>query len=207
VIGYQATHPVTGRKIANVMGVGGADWLVRPERESEENMEGALDAIGVPQGSTVAEIGAGVGYVVLKLSKRVGPTGKVFANDIQPGMLSRLRENTTRLGIRNVTNVLGEIDDPKLPDNRMDLIMMVDVYHELSEPQKMLRGVRSALKPNGRLVLLEYRKEDPKIPILEDHKMSVAGVKAELEPEGFKLVEVIEKLPRQHILIFKKMAN
>lgn len=204
---FQSTHPVTGRRFANVMGMGGADWLVRAERETEENVEGALDAIGIQPASTVAEIGAGIGYVALKMSKRVGPSGTVFANDIQQAMLTRLQETTARLGIRNVTAVLGEPDDPKLPAGRMDLIIMVDVYHEFSQPQKMLRGIRSALKPDGRLVLLEYRKEDPAVPILADHKMSVAEVKAELEPEGFRLAQTIESLPRQHILIFRKAAN
>ena len=206
-LAFQSTHPVTGRRFASVMGMGGADWLVRPEREIEENVEGALNAIGIQPASTVAEIGAGVGYVVLKMSKRVGPDGMVFANDIQPAMLERLKEATTRLGIRNVTTVLGEPNDPKLPENRMDLIILVDVYHEFSQPQQMLRGIRSALKPSGRLVLLEYRKEDPAVPILADHKMSVAEVKAELEPEGFRLAETIESLPRQHILIFRKAVN
>ncbi len=189
------------------MGMGGADWLVRPERETEENVEGALDAIGIPAGSTVAEVGAGVGYVALKMSNRVGPNGKVFANDIQQPMLMRLRETTTHLGIPNVITVLGEPDNPKLPENSMDLIILVDVYHEFSQPQKMLRGIRSALKPDGRLVLLEYRKEDPFVPILAEHKMSIAEVKAELEPEGFRLTQTIETLPRQHILIFKRAVN
>jgi len=204
---FQSGHPVTGRRFANVMGMGGADWLVRPERETEENVEGALDAIGIPAGSTVAEVGAGVGYVALKMSNRVGPNGKVFANDIQQPMLMRLRETTTHLGIPNVITVLGEPDNPKLPENSMDLIILVDVYHEFSQPQKMLRGIRSALKPDGRLVLLEYRKEDPFVPILAEHKMSIAEVKAELEPEGFRLTQTIETLPRQHILIFKRAVN
>jgi SAM-dependent methyltransferase len=201
------THPITGRRYAGVMGMGGADWLVRPERESEENVELALDLIGIQPGSAVAEVGAGVGYVVLKMSKRVGTTGRVFANDIQQPMLSRLKETTTRLGIRNVVLVLGDVDDPKLPADRMDLVILVDVYHEFSQPQKMLRGIRSSLKSDGRLVLLEYRKEDPAVPILPEHKMSVAEVKAEVEPEGFRLAETIEKLPRQHILTFKKAGN
>jgi SAM-dependent methyltransferase len=201
------THPITGRHYAQVMGMGGADWLVRPERETEENVDLALDLIGIQPGQAVAEVGAGVGYVVLKMSKRVGTTGRVFANDIQQPMLSRLKETTTRLGIRNVVLILGDVDDPKLPADRMDLVILVDVYHEFSQPQKMLRGIRSALKADGRLVLLEYRKEDPSIPILPDHKMSVPEVKAEVEPEGFRLAETIEKLPRQHILIFKKAAN
>jgi SAM-dependent methyltransferase len=203
---YQSTHPLTGRRIANVMGVGGADWLERPERESEENVEGALNAIGLKPGMTVAEVGAGTGYVALRMAKRVGPTGKVYANDLQPEMLDLLRKNAAKAGLTNVETVLGGETDPKLPPGQIDLIILVDVYHEFSQPQKMLQGIRLALKPDGRLVQLEYRKEDPAIPILPDHKMSVAEAKTEVEAEGFKLGPVIETLPRQHILIYTKAA-
>jgi len=203
---FQATHPLTGRRIANVMGVGGADWLERPERESEENVEGALNAIGLKPGMTVAEVGAGTGYVSLRMAKRVGPTGKVYANDLQPEMLDLLRKNAAKAGLTNVETVLGGETDPKLPPGQIDLIILVDVYHEFSQPQKMLQGIRLALKPDGRLVQLEYRKEDPAIPILPDHKMSVAEAKTEVEAEGFKLGPVIETLPRQHILIYTKAA-
>jgi SAM-dependent methyltransferase len=203
----QATHPLTGRHIAQVMGVGGADWLERPERESEENVEGALNAIGLKPGMTVAEVGAGTGYVALRMARRVGPTGKVYANDVQPEMLQLLRANAAKAGLANVTTVLGSETDPKLPSGQIDLIILVDVYHEFSRPQKMLQGIRSALKPDGRLVQLEYRKEDPAIPILPDHKMSAAEAKTEVEAEGFKLGPVIETLPRQHILIYTKTAG
>ncbi len=203
---FQSTHPLTGRHIANVMGYGGAGWLERPERESEENLEGALNASGLKPGMTVAEVGAGTGYVSLRMAKRVGPTGKVYANDLQPQMLSLLRSNAATGGITNVETVLGSETDPKLPAGRMDLIILVDVYHEFSQPQKMLQGIRRALKPDGRLVQLEYRQEDPAIPILADHKMSVAQAKTEVEAEGFKLGPVIEILPRQHILIYTKAA-
>jgi SAM-dependent methyltransferase len=202
----QTTHPITGRPIAHVMGVGGADWLERPERESEENVEGALNAIGLRPGMTVAEVGAGTGYVALRMAKRLGPSGKVYANDVQPGMLELLRRNAAKAGIQHVQTVLGGEADPKLPAGQMDLIILVDVYHEFSQPQKMLQGIRAALKPDGRLVQLEYRKEDPAIPILPDHKMSVAEAKAEVEAEGFRLGPVIETLPRQHILIYMKAA-
>jgi SAM-dependent methyltransferase len=202
----QSTHPLTGRHIANVMGFTGADWLERPERESEENVEGALDAIRLRPGMTVAEVGAGTGYVALRMAKRVGPGGKVYANDLQPQMLMLLRNNAAKGGITNVETVLGSESDPKLPAGQMDLIILVDVYHEFSEPQKMLQGIRRALKPDGRLVQLEYRKEDPNVPILADHKMSVAEAKTEVEAEGFKLQPVIETLPRQHILIYTKSA-
>jgi ubiquinone/menaquinone biosynthesis C-methylase UbiE len=203
---FQATHPLTGRHIANVMGFRGADWLERPERESEENVEGALDAIRLKPGMTVAEVGAGTGYVSLRMAKRVGPTGKVYANDLQPEMLVLLHNNAAKAGIANVTTVLGGETDPKLPAGQMDLIILVDVYHEFSQPQEMLRGIRRALKPDGRLVQLEYRKEDPNVPILADHKMSVAEARTEVEAEGFKLEPVIETLPRQHILIYTKAA-
>jgi len=207
----QATHPLTGRHIAGVMGVGGAPWLERPERESEENVDGALTALetqGVLRtGMTVAEVGAGTGYVSLRLARRVGPQGKVYATDIQPKMLEMLRDNASKAGLHNVETVLGTPSDPKLPAGRIDMIILVDVYHEFSEPQKMLAGIRAALKPEGRLVQLEYRKEDPSVPILEDHKMSVAGARQEVEAEGFKLGPVVETLPRQHILIYRKLLQ
>jgi tRNA A58 N-methylase Trm61 len=204
--GFQAEHPVTGRKIAGVMGVQGADWLNRPEREKEENPEGALDALGIRPGMVVADVGAGTGYMSQRLAKRVGPGGKVYANDLQPEMLRRLRENASKAGITNIETVQGAETDPKLPQGRMDLVLLVDVYHEFSKPREMIDKIRESLKPDGRLVLLEYRKEDPNVPIREEHKMSVAEVKAELEPQGFVLSQVIETLPRQHILILTKAA-
>jgi tRNA A58 N-methylase Trm61 len=204
---YQAapgTHPVTGRKIAGVMGMNGADWLVRPERESEEQPEKALDALNLKRGNVVADIGAGVGYMSLRLAKRVGPTGKVYANDLQPQMLDLLRQNAAKASLANIVTVLGDVADPKLPANTMDLVLLVDVYHEFSQPQAMLRKIRETLKPDGRLVLLEYRAEDPNVPIIAEHKMTVAQVRTELEAEGFVLQPVIETLPRQHLLILTK---
>ncbi len=201
---FQAEHPISGRKIAGVMGVGGADWLDREAREAEEHPEKALEALGLKPGMVVADVGAGTGYMSLRMAARVGPTGKVYANDIQPEMLRMLRKNAANAKLTNVETVLGSENDPKLPANSVDLILMVDVYHELSQPQLMLRKMREALKADGRLVLLEYRKEDPSIPIRPEHKMSVAEVKMELEAEGFQLSQVIETLPRQHILILTK---
>src|SRR5947208_7616756 len=166
----------------------------------------ALDAIMLVKGSTVADVGAGSGYMTVKMAKRVGPTGKVYANDIQPEMLALLRERLAKEKISNVETVLGTVDDPKLPTGAIDLILMVDVYHEFSEPQKMLRRMHEALKSGGRLVLLEYRKEDPAIPIRPEHKMSVAEAKLEVEAEGYTLGKVDEILPRQHILIFTRKA-
>jgi SAM-dependent methyltransferase len=197
-------HPISGRKYAGVMGPGGAGWLVRAERETEEEPDAALDAIGIAKGSTVADIGAGAGYMTWRMAQRVGPKGKVYANDIQPQMIELLRQNMRQRKLANYEAVLGTVDDPKLPPDALDLVLLVDVYHEFSEPQKMLRHIRESLKPDGRLVLLEYRGEDPNVPIRPEHKMTVAQVKTELEPEGFGLDKVLEPLPRQHILIFKK---
>ena len=199
----QDTHPVTKRPIAGVMGMGGADWLTRPERAQEEQPEKALDALAIEPGSVVGDVGAGVGYFTEKLARRVGPNGKVYANDIQPEMLVQLRKNMAKLGIGNVQTVVGAEDDPHLPANTLDLILLVDVYHEFSKPQAMLRHMRESLKPGGRLVLLEYRKEDPNVPIREEHKMTVKQVRSELEPEGFRFDKVVETLPQQHILIFR----
>jgi predicted methyltransferase len=199
----QSAHPVTGRKIAPVMGIGGAEWLERAEREFEEAPETALDAMSIRSEMYVADVGAGVGYFVTRLAKRVGPHGRVYANDIQPEMLSRLKQRLREQKISNVEIILGKETDPMLPAGKMDVVLLVDVYHEFSQPQKMLRKIREALKPDGRLVLLEYKKEDPYIPIRPDHKMSVAEVKAELEAEGFRLDHVNSDLPRQHVLIFK----
>ena len=203
VILAQEAHPVTGREIAPVMGMGGADWLVRSERVAEEAPDQALDAIGLKKGDVVADIGAGVGYFSWRMAERVGPTGKVYANDIQPRMLEQLKKNVAARKLTNVEPVLGTVDDPKLPAGAIDMALLVDVYHEFSEPQKMLAKIRASLKPSGRLVLLEYRKEDPTVPIRLEHKMTVEEVRAEIEPEGFRFEKSVETLPRQHILIFR----
>jgi len=195
-------HPVSGRRIAPVMGWQGADWLERSEREQEESPDVAVRLLQIPQGASVADIGAGSGYITLLLSAAVGPTGRVFANDLQPQMIEILRRRLASQNVTNVTLVQGSVDDPNLPPASVDLALMVDVYHELSRPQAMLQKLRTALKPGGRLALLEYRKEDPAIPIKFEHKMSIQEAKAELEAEGFKLSKVDETLPRQHILIF-----
>ena len=186
------------------MDASGAAWLDRSEREVEEAPDEAINIIGVKKGSTVADVGAGSGYMTVRLAKKVGPGGIVYATDIQPRMLDLLdaRLKAARLG--NVMLVLGAPDDPKLPANSIDLAILVDVYHEFSQPQAMLRRLHEALKPGARLVLLEYRKEDPSIPIRPEHKMSVSEAKKEIEPEGFRLGRVDDGLPRQHVLIFTR---
>jgi ubiquinone/menaquinone biosynthesis C-methylase UbiE len=186
------------------MGWQGADWLERTERDDEEAPDVALDVLKIRKGATVADVGAGSGFVTERLAKRVGPAGKVFANDVQPQMLEMLKRRLERKRITNVELVQGAIDDPRLPKESVELALLVDVYHEFSEPQAMLRHLRDALTPGGRLVLLEYRKEDPSIPIRFEHKMTVAEAKLEVEAEGFRLAKVDESLPRQHILIFQR---
>jgi SAM-dependent methyltransferase len=195
-------HPVSGRRYAPVMGYQGAPWLERGEREQEEAPDVALDALKIAKGASVADIGAGSGYITVRLAARVGATGRVFANDVQPQMLNILSRRLNDSRITNVTLIEGTFDDPKLPPASVDLALMVDVYHELSQPQSILRHLRESLKAGGRLVLLEYRKEDPTVPIKPEHKMSVAEAKMEVEAEGFTLSRVDEALPRQHILIF-----
>ncbi|MFA5909565.1 MAG: methyltransferase domain-containing protein [Vicinamibacterales bacterium] len=199
----QRRHPVSGRVLAPVMGVGGAPWLERPERESEEAPSKALAALDLKPGMVVADIGAGSGYYTSRMSKLVGATGRVYATDIQPGMLELLTRRIQAEGLANVTPVLGGMDDPKLPPGSIDLAIMVDVYHELQSPQLFLQRLRGVFKPGGRLVLFEFRKEDPQVPILQVHKMSVAEVKMELEAEGFMLDKVIDVLPWQHIIVLR----
>ena len=199
-------HPVSGRVYAQTMGVQGAPWLERAEREREEDPDLAIRLLRIQKGWTVADVGAGSGYITLRLARAVGPMGKVYANDIQPGMLELLQKNLAKAKMSNVIPVLGTIDDPKLPAGTVDLAIMVDVYHEFSQPQKMLQGLREALKPDGRLVLLEYRAEDPDVPILREHKMSKGQVKQELEHEGFKQSRVFDDLPWQHLFIFTKVS-
>jgi FkbM family methyltransferase len=197
-------HPLSGRRIAPVMSVEGADWLDRPERAAEENPDRAISVLRVAKGSTVADIGAGSGYMTVKLARKVGPEGRVYAVDIQPGMLELVKKRIDKARLDNVTVVLGAVDDPRLPEQALDLALMVDVYHELSQPQVMLRRLRDAIKPDGRLVLVEYRGEDPDVPIRPEHKMTVAVARLEVEAEGYTLTQTSEVLPQQHILIFTR---
>ena len=200
----QSVHPVTGRPIAPVMGLSGADWLDREERVREEKPDEAIAQLNLKPGMTVADIGAGTGFYTVRLAKAVLPGGLVYANDIQPGMLERLKANAKAKGLKNVVAVLGTESDPKLPSQSLDLVLLVDVYHEFSRPQRMLDRLHDALKPNGQLVLLEFRKEDPTVPIRPEHKMSVAEVKAEVAPQGYAFEKVVDTLPWQHIIFFQK---
>jgi len=196
-------HPVSGRVIAPVMSYDGAEWLERPEREFEEQPSKAINALGIKPGQVVADVGAGSGYYTVRLAKQVGRIGRVYASDIQPEMIVHLQRRLERERIENVELVQATEVNPRLPDASFDLILMVDVYHELSRPQEVLRKLRTALKPDGRLVLIEYRKESPWVPIREEHKMSVKEARMELEAEGYRFDRVIDVLPWQHILVFR----
>jgi len=197
-------HPVSGRVFALPMGVAGAPWLDRRERLDEEDPDLAMRLIKVERGSTVADLGAGSGFFTVRLAKAVGTAGKVYAVDIQQGMLDLLQRAVTKERLTNVIPVLGAVDDPRLPAASLDLVLMVDVYHELSSPQTTLAHLKNALKPGGRLVLLEYRAEDPNVPILPEHKMTKAMVKLEVEHEGFRQQRVYDDLPRQHLIVFTR---
>jgi ubiquinone/menaquinone biosynthesis C-methylase UbiE len=203
----QTEHPVTGRRIAPVMGVSGADWLDRSEREQEEEPEKAIEALKLRPGMKVGDVGAGTGFYSIRIAKRVGPDGRVYANDIQPEMLTRLRANADAQGLRNIETVLGTESDPKLPNGQLDLVVLVDVYHEFSRPQRMLQRIRESLKSDGHLVLLEYRKEDPSVPIRPEHKMSISEVRAEVQPEGFVFEKSVETMPWQHIIFFRRSIS
>jgi ubiquinone/menaquinone biosynthesis C-methylase UbiE len=152
----------------------------------------------------VGDVGAGTGFYSLRIAQAVSPGGVVYAEDIQPGMLERLNSNAAGQHVGNVVTVLGTESDPRLPAGKLDLVVLVDVYHEFSRPQRMLDRIRDSLKPDGRLALLEFRKEDPSVPIRPEHKMSVDEVRAEVTPEGYRFEEVVDTLPWQHIIFFRK---
>lgn len=202
-VAAQSQHPVTGRVIAPVMSVEGHRWLDRSEREAEEAPTKAIEALEIRPGMVVADVGAGSGYYTIRLARQVGATGRVFATDVQRGMLDLIEQRTAREQLTNVTTVLGTADNPSLPAHSLDLVLMVDVYHELQSPQTFMRRLRDTLKPDGRLVLLEFRKEDPKVPIRQEHKMTVEEARRELTADGYTFDKAIEVLPWQHILVFK----
>jgi ubiquinone/menaquinone biosynthesis C-methylase UbiE len=193
-----------GREIAQVMGAGGIAWLDRPEREDQEQPEVVINAMGLHAGEVVADLGAGSGYFTFRLTAKVGKTGKVLAVDIQNEMLETLRQRAAAMGITNVQEVKATETDPHLPVGGVDQVLMVDVYHELSYPYEVMTRVREALKPGGRVVFVEYRKEDPRVPIKEVHKMSVEQLTKEMKAIRLTPVKTVESLPSQHIVIFEK---
>ena len=196
-----------GREIAQVMGHLAAGWLERPEREQEEEPAKLMKALRLKRGELVADIGAGSGYFTFRLADKVAPGGKVLAVDIQPEMLALIRKRMKERDVSNVEVIQGTESDPKLPANAVDLILMVDVYHEFSFPWEMTTAMVKALKPGGRLVFVEYRLEDPQVPIKLVHKMTQKQVVKEMGPHPLTYVETIGTLPRQHIIIFKKKSD
>jgi precorrin-6B methylase 2 len=196
-----------GREIAQVMGHLAAEWLERPEREQEERPSKLLEALQIHPGDVIADIGAGSGYLSFRLAKRTGPEGKVLAVEIQPEMLALIRQRMKATGVTNIELVQGTESDPKLPPNAVDLILMVDVYHEFSYPWEMTTAMVRALKPGGRLVFVEYRKEDPEVPIKLVHKMTERQVLKEMSAHPLTWVKTLGVLPRQHIIVFKKNAE
>jgi len=193
-----------GREIAHVMGHQAADWLERSEREKEERTSLLIDSLKVRPGDVIADIGAGTGYHVRRIAPKVLPGGRVYAVDIQPEMLVLLTNSMADLKITNVVPVLGSIEDPKLPANSVDLALMVDVYHEFSHPHEMIEAICRSLKPGGRVVFVEFRAEDPNVPIKAVHKMSEAQVTKEMTVHPLQWAETINVLPWQHIIVFKK---
>ena len=193
-----------GREIAQVMGHEAADWLDRPEREAEEAPSLLVKSLHLRTGSAVADIGAGSGYLSFLMAKPVGPSGRVYAEDIQQEMLDIVKKKAAANGLSNVIPWLGSTTDPKLKPGSIDLMILVDVYHEFDHPYEMTRNMVKALKKGGRLVFVEYRKEDPRVPIKPVHKMTVAQVRKEMSIFPLAYKETIEILPRQHIIVFVK---
>jgi ubiquinone/menaquinone biosynthesis C-methylase UbiE len=193
-----------GREIAHVMGHQAADWLERPERQQEENTDLMVQLLGLSKGQVVADIGAGTGYISKRLSSLVGENGNVLAVDIQPEMLDLLTNAMAAAKIKNVKPVLGTIDDPKLPPDSVDMALMVDVYHEFSHPYEMVQRICRGLKKGGRIAFVEFRGEDPKVPIKELHKLTEAQVRKEMSVQPLEWEKTIAELPWQHIIIFRK---
>jgi ubiquinone/menaquinone biosynthesis C-methylase UbiE len=193
-----------GRSIARTMHYTGAPWLVRGEREREERASVMLKALGVKPGQVVCDLGCGNGYHTLTLAKMVGSRGRVFAVDVQREMLLLLKQRAKENELANIELVHGLYHDPKLPEEKLDLVLMVDVYHEFSHPEHMLRAIYKALKPTGRIALVEFRAEDPKVPIKPEHKMTKEQILKEFRPNGFRLASEYDKLPWQHLMFFQR---
>ncbi len=195
-----------GREIAHVMGASGSEWLERSSRQQEEHSQQAIDSLPLQPNSTVADIGAGTGYYSFRIAAKI-PAGKVYAVDVQDEMITQLANKKQQLHAGNVTVIKSSDSSTNLPINSVDLAIMVDVYHELEYPHEILQSIYKALKPGGKLLLLEYRKEDPSIPIKELHKLSVQQANKELAANGFVLYQRKEFLPIQHYLLYVKAGK
>ncbi len=196
-----------GREIAHVMGHRGAGWLERPEREQEERTDLLLAALGLQPGDVAADIGAGTGYFTLPMARQVGETGRVLAVDIQPEMLAIIERRMLVEDVFNIEMILATETDPRLPAGAVDMVLMVDAYHEFSHPREVMEKVVASLSPRGRVILVEYRGEDPSVPIKPLHKMTVAQARREMAAVGLELERVADELPRQHIMIFRRAGS
>lgn len=195
-----------GREIAHFMSHEAAPWLDRPEREREERPDLVIQSLRLKPGDRVADLGCGTGYFSSRLAKAVGPGGIVYGVEIQAEMLKLLAVRMSDQGIANVVGVLGSEDDPRLPEP-VDLVLIVDVYHEMSHPAEMIAAVCRRLKPGGRIAFVEYRAEDPEVPIKRLHKMTEAQIRREMTAQPLEFVETIRSLPRQHLVIFRKRPD
>jgi len=195
-----------GRKVAFTMHWKGAAWLTRTSREREEAASEMVTALKIKPGMSICDMGCGNGFHTLTMAKLTGKTGKVYAVDIQQEMLDFLEQRRKEAKIQDgiIVPILGGENDPRLPENSIDLLLMVDVYHEFWEPEAMLAHIRKSLKPGGRVALVEYRAEDETVPIKPDHKMSKVQIMKEYTANGFKLVESYDKLPWQHLMFFER---
>lgn len=193
-----------GREIAQTMHFLGAPWLTRESRDREEDCKTMLAALQIKPGDTVCDLGCGNGFYTLKLAELVGEKGQVYAVDIQREMLELLKDRAAGEKVTNIKPVLGTLVDPKLPADSVDLVLLVDVYHEFSHPEQMLASIRKSLKPTGRVALVEFRAEDPNVPIKPLHKMSKVQILKEFPANGYKLVEEFDKLPWQHLMFFER---
>ncbi len=196
-----------GREIARTMHYAGAPWLIREEREREERCSMMLANLGLKNSMTVCDMGCGNGFHTLKIAQLLQDRGQVFAVDVQPTMLKLLRERMEEQGIDNVIPVLGSLHDPRLPIESIDLILLVDVYHEFSHPEPMLAAMKRSLKPDGMIVLVEFRAEDDSVPIKPLHKMSKEQINRELLANGYRLVREFDGLPWQHMMFFGRAEN
>jgi precorrin-6B methylase 2 len=193
-----------GREISHVMGHQGARWLERPGRESEERTDLLLANLPLTAGQSVADIGAGTGYFSLPMAQIVGPAGRVYSVDIQSEMLEIIAQRSAAQGVTNIELVLASEQDPGLPETSINMVLFVDAYHEFEWPHEVMCAVHAALVPGGKAVLIEYRAEDPTVPILRLHKMTEKQVRKEMAAIGFDFVENLDVLPQQHFLVFQK---
>jgi ubiquinone/menaquinone biosynthesis C-methylase UbiE len=196
-----------GRVVAQTMHWSGAEWLQRVTREAEENGTLMRTQLEVKPGMTICDLGSGDGYHTFPLAEAVGDTGLIYAVDIQPEMLDLLQQRAAKRGLKNIKSIVGLPWSPQLPTASQDIILLVDVYHEFSHPEHMLREMHRSLKPDGRIALVEFRSEDPEVPIKTEHKMSKEQILKEFLPMGFKLVKTFDELPWQHLMFFGKDGN